>query len=92
MLLENKQITFKNFNDNITIKYYLIQNKFNDLTTYGIKLEKINNNVVEDIEEVLSFTDDFNFAKNVFEKIVSNTVTPVTLINILDDLISEYCY
>lgn len=77
--------------NNYTLKYYLLENNLHNITTYGIKIEKLNNNILDEVEEVSSITDNLDFAKEIFNKIIKNTVTPITLIYILDDLISQYC-
>lgn len=74
-----------------TLKYSLIESNFHKNFIYGISIEKINyNNTLEEFEQVLEITDNLELIKLLFSKIKNYLVTPVTLVNIVDDFISEY--
>lgn len=72
------------------LKYYLIKEMVEKKFIYGVLVEKINsNNIVEDFEEALGVTDNLELIKNLFLKIKKFSVTPITLLSVIDNFISE---
>lgn len=88
-LLEDYINFIDDFGNKSTIKYLLLKNQIYGNTVYGIRLEKLDSEKnIEDFEEVINITDNFDFAKTIFDSLKNYLVTPTSLINILDDFIT----
>ena len=87
------QIDYQNItedNKEKIIKYSLIKEKFKKKFIYGVLIEKINSNkVIEEAEEVLGVSDNIEIIKKLFFEIRNFSVTPITLLNVVDNFISE---
>ena len=88
-LLEDFIYFENNIGDKNTIKYLLSQNECYGTTVYGFRLEMLNlEQNVEDFEEISNVTDNLDFAKIIFKSLKDYSVTPMSLINVLDDFIT----
>jgi len=103
-LLEKRKVTLEN-KDEINLKYYLVDRKgegcneeciqgdnlgVEDDVVYGVKLVKecTKDKSVEE-DEISGFTLSIKDAKNFIKKLADNTVTPLSLVNIVDDWITS---
>ncbi len=92
MFIMEDSVIFKNvLGEEKVIKYFLSERNFDNFSVYGFRLEKLSiENKIEEASEVLDFTEDEIFAKDVFFKIRDGIVTPITLVDVLDNFLTLY--
>lgn len=79
MIIENEEINLKDD----SICYFLLETE----NMYGFKIQTKNNTgKIIDVEEVRIFTEDRENALEIFKGLITFTVYPEHLINILDDI------
>jgi hypothetical protein len=79
----------------MNLEYYLtefIPEDVNDMELsgkrhYGIEIVKKVDGMKDEIQSVRSLSCDIEYTKAIFAKIVDNTVTPVCMFEILDDIV-----
>lgn len=71
---------------NFVLEYYLTTIQGTKKPLYGIEISKKQNNVVLETEVVHNISDVLNTVEVIIGKLINHAVTPVTMLNILDDL------
>lgn len=72
------------------LEYYLIENQKNeelDKALYGVKIAKRIGDYTES-EEVDAISYSKEFVKQILDKLMENEVTPISMIEIIDDLVT----
>lgn len=77
----------------IKLDYYLVeefQDRGKEISLYGIKIVKHLENCLEtEYTEPISYSKDI--VKEIVHKLWNNGVTIITMLEVVDDLVSEYC-
>ncbi|WP_317368699.1 DUF6514 family protein [uncultured Tyzzerella sp.] len=74
-------------NSNIEVEYKFIESNIGNNIIYGFSIKsKIIGTKEITKKEFLDFTDNFEYAKNIFNSLIQNKVLPLNLINVLDDI------
>lgn len=79
--------------NSIELEYYLLESEENDLDemvcskVYGVEIVKRTNRAEVEAEIVKNLSNSLENAKNLLCKLANNTVTPVGLPFVLDDII-----
>lgn len=78
-------------NEEIVLQYILLSKESfeeprSDKTIYGIKLNKIMGDITE-TETIHGISEDKKIVTSMIEKIASGHVTPITLVNVVDDML-----
>ncbi len=77
----------------IVLEYYIVESEavhredLNGRKVYGIGITKTSDNVHFEESLVYNFSDNFDKTKNVVNILVKNTVTPVELIPVLENIL-----
>lgn len=86
---KNSQFSLK---QPIVLEYYIVESEvactddFAGRKVYGIGISKTSDNVHFEESLVYNFSDNFDKTKNVVNILVKNTVTPVELIPVLENI------
>lgn len=72
------------------LKYFLLEDthEAEQTISYGVEIRKTESGQVE-VETVKGVTDSKEMADHLIELLVTNTVTPISLVNVVDDYITE---
>lgn len=72
------------------LKYFLLEeiDEAEQTISYGVEIRKTESEQVE-VETVKGVTDSKEMADHLIELLVTNTVTPISLVNVVDDYITE---
>lgn len=72
------------------LKYFLLEemDEAEQTISYGVEIRKTESEQIE-IETVKGVTDSKEMADHLIELLVTNTVTPISLVNVVDDYITE---
>ncbi len=72
------------------LKYFLLEemDEAEQTISYGVEIRKTESEQVE-VEAVKGVTDSKEMADHLIELLVTNTVTPISLVNVVDDYITE---
>lgn len=76
----------------MVLEYYLMTGTDSDNCTdyYGVQIRKHENgNVKEEVETVNGLTDSREFAVQLVNVLLENAVTPISMVDIIDDYITE---
>ncbi|MGI6778646.1 MAG: DUF6514 family protein [Acetivibrionales bacterium] len=79
----------------LQLEYYLTESKSDDCvelegkTVYGMEVVMRNGSKTEERKLVRNFSCDKESTRRVLNRLISNTVTPVSLLFILDDILGE---
>lgn len=80
-------------NKEVQLDYYLVEDfkdRGHDISLYGIKIVRHLEDYLETEDtEPISYSRDI--VKDMVHKLWNNEVTLVTMLEIVDDLVSEYC-
>ncbi len=78
--------------DNVILEYYLVEDykeSVQDKKLYGIQLNKSIGNVIEkEIIEAITYSKEITM--KIISKLISNDVTPFGMVEVVDDLVTEY--
>jgi len=83
------------FTNPIELEYYLTESEGYDCEeleekkVYGIEIVKTNGNKTEESKLIINFSCSKENTKRVLSRLIKNTVTPVSLPFILDDILGE---
>ncbi|SFR81343.1 DUF6514 family protein [Anaeromicropila populeti] len=74
----------------VNLEYYLIKEEREDLDSvlYGVSIRK-NEGTREEIEEISGITYSKEIAENIVHLLMTHDVTPIAMIPIVDDFITE---
>jgi hypothetical protein len=93
LYLEGTKTMVMEDNKEIQLDYYLVEDfkdRGQDISLYGIKIVKHLENYLETEDtEPISYSKDI--VKHMVQKLWDNGVTLITMLEIVDDLVSEYC-
>lgn len=72
------------------LKYFLLEemDEAEQTISFGVEIRKTESEQVE-VETVKGVTDSKEMADHLIELLVTNTVTPISLVNVVDDYITE---
>lgn len=72
------------------LKYFLLEemDEAEQTISYGVEIRKTESEQIE-IETVKGVTDSKEMADHLIELLITNTVTPISLVNVVDDYITE---
>lgn len=88
IFLENKKLVKLDDERFMELQYFLLEKNSveeEEKMLYGIKIVKRIDTCIES-EEVQAISYSKNFVKQLIKKLVDNEVTPISMIEILDDL------
>ncbi len=93
LYLEGTKTMIMEDNKEIQLDYYLVEDfrdRGQDISLYGIKIVRHLEDYLEtEYTEPISYSRDI--VKDMVHKLWNNGVTIVTMLEIVDDLVSEYC-
>ena len=75
--------------DGFWVFYWLIETKLPEGNAYGILLEKQKGLTIIEREEVTSFSYQSNKVISLIQQLAKQKVTPITLIDVIEDYISS---
>ena len=74
-------------NKPLELEYFLLKNEMDfeggKITVYGIEVSKNH----EEIKSIIDISSDKNKAQEILHTLAENTVTPISLIDVLEDII-----
>lgn len=75
----------------MVLEYYLLKDtdEESNTTFYSAEIRKQEHNAAEEIETVKGLTDSREFAVQLINVLLENAVTPVSMVEIIDDYITE---
>jgi len=73
---------------NILIEDKIDENTNNTIKSYGLKVTKTDSYIKTEAE-ILDVTSDLSFAEDIFKTISNNYVTPITLYDVIEDMIIQ---
>ncbi|OGO84868.1 MAG: hypothetical protein A2Y24_08810 [Clostridiales bacterium GWE2_32_10] len=74
---------------NFSLNYYLTKICGNNKLIYGIAIEKLHNDFILEREVVSNVSDNYSTVREIITKMIKYAVTPMTMIDILDDIIDD---
>ena len=90
--MESKQMIEFDNNHGFELEYHLIekwQEDFNDEPLYGVQITKTENDSVE-VERFDGITHSKELASDLLTKLLTHTITPIVMLEVIDEFISEY--
>lgn len=83
-------------NEVISIEYYLLETENNFNTEYGVEIvkrQKSNNqNILVEKNSAKNITYSKENIEKIINKLIGYSVTPISLTNVLEDMLAVECY